>query len=275
MLSLLARIYSALLDSFVLHRQHDSTFPAIFDSSGSFRSMSNEQALETTLLPFRSIAARPFELSFLTSSFPPVPSIEDDLDLLASLFEPFLIELANSKMTPLEATVHIDLLAFVEHLFTYQTYAAIYLKVNLNYIRLHVASPIVTFLTAPDWRAYSERVTSPDVVSVFQEALVDADTKLLNASGAPHFLLPTTCPHLSGFGLFFASSMMNHHCRPSVVAAVPNERATAKWVASRDLAQDEELTIAYVDPAMPFDERQRYLQSKHYFRCPCSTDCMT
>ncbi|GJE99629.1 SET domain-containing protein [Phanerochaete sordida] len=82
--------------------------------------------------------------------------------------------------------------------------------------------------------------------------------------------------HLNAYahGVFpLASRVFNHSCVPNCVPKyiiTPTELVTMEIVALRDVDPGEELTLPYLDPALPFDIRQRALQESYGFACNCA-----
>lgn len=88
------------------------------------------------------------------------------------------------------------------------------------------------------------------------------------------------CSRLNTFahGVFpLASRFFNHSCFPSAVAVYTStgdhEGIEMHVKLIRDLNPDDEVTIPYVDPALPYSERQHVLQNVYGFRCSCVLCC--
>ncbi|TFK52419.1 hypothetical protein OE88DRAFT_1401683 [Heliocybe sulcata] len=81
--------------------------------------------------------------------------------------------------------------------------------------------------------------------------------------------------HLTPFahGVFpLASRLFNHSCIPNAVAKFvlnTGEQPRMEVVAISEIQKDEEITIPYLDPAIPLDVRQHQLQSRYGFTCTC------
>ncbi|EPQ54614.1 hypothetical protein GLOTRDRAFT_42690 [Gloeophyllum trabeum ATCC 11539] len=81
--------------------------------------------------------------------------------------------------------------------------------------------------------------------------------------------------HLTAFahGIFpLTSRLFNHSCVPNAVVKYKLKEADLpcmEVVAIADVAEDEEITIPYLDPAIPLDVRQHQLQSRYGFKCNC------
>ncbi|TFY80212.1 hypothetical protein EWM64_g3797 [Hericium alpestre] len=75
-------------------------------------------------------------------------------------------------------------------------------------------------------------------------------------------------------GIFpFASRLFNHSCVANAAPMYvikPGQLVRMNVIALRDIALDEEITIPYLDPALPLDDRQRALQANYGFTCSCA-----
>lgn len=67
-------------------------------------------------------------------------------------------------------------------------------------------------------------------------------------------------PTLEGTGLYTLVATMNHACDPNCVATFSKGTNTVEVIALRDIAQEEELCISYIDVDMPHDDRQMELR---------------
>ncbi|EKM49538.1 uncharacterized protein PHACADRAFT_214100 [Phanerochaete carnosa HHB-10118-sp] len=82
--------------------------------------------------------------------------------------------------------------------------------------------------------------------------------------------------HLNSYahGVFpLASRLFNHSCVPNCASKyviTSTEMMGMEIVALRDIEFGDELTIPYLDPALPFDIRQNTLQESYGFTCNCS-----
>lgn len=83
-------------------------------------------ALSAALLPYFSLKARPFEPLIKARQLPEVPSMLHDL----LWFQEHII--AHFKLLPKKES---EQYVIPDALFDYQTYAAIYFKVNFNYLQ--------------------------------------------------------------------------------------------------------------------------------------------
>lgn len=134
--------------------------------------------------------------------------------------------------------------------FSYDFIIKIYMKINFNYFHFPVHAPFL--------EAFGTSSTEDD--KLFDDwANENSNTQQL-LSG-------------HGYGIYPIGSLMNHHCKPTV-RLQSSFNSTIKWVANQDIRKGEELTIAYVDPQSPFEERQQFLKSIHHFSCPCETECI-
>ncbi|KAH9922858.1 SET domain-containing protein [Epithele typhae] len=81
--------------------------------------------------------------------------------------------------------------------------------------------------------------------------------------------------HLDAYahGVFpLASRLFNHSCAPSAVCKyiiTPSGAPRMDVVALRDVAECEEVTIPYLDPALPYRTRQDALRANYGFTCGC------
>ena len=60
----------------------------------------------------------------------------------------------------------------------------------------------------------------------------------------------------------------NHDCLPAAAATV-EENGRVTLTALRDISEGEEVTISYVDPSKPYDERRQTLAAHYGFECRC------
>ncbi|PCH40034.1 hypothetical protein WOLCODRAFT_116534 [Wolfiporia cocos MD-104 SS10] len=96
--------------------------------------------------------------------------------------------------------------------------------------------------------------------------------ELFSRFGNNNFVLHS---HLNSYahGMFpLASRFFNHSCAPNAVARYINivsEPVRMEVVAIRDIAEGEEITIPYLDPALPRDTRRNALQLNYGFTCTC------
>ncbi|KAI0315809.1 SET domain-containing protein [Amylostereum chailletii] len=100
----------------------------------------------------------------------------------------------------------------------------------------------------------------------------DTLLKIFSRFGNNNFVLHS---HFSNYahGIYpLASRLFNHSCCPnSGVKYVFEEEEHPKMVvvALRDIATDEEITIPYIDPALPSQDRDRALKINYDFTCDC------
>lgn len=91
-----------------------------------------------------------------------------------------------------------------------------------------------------------------------------------------------TVPSQQSYGLWLVASFFNHSCQPNcthygdINAQAPTDANFTTLVlrAVRDIAQGEELTLAYVELASNAQERQATLRNHYGFVCQCSR-CQT
>ncbi|CAG9464172.1 unnamed protein product [Pedinophyceae sp. YPF-701] len=74
----------------------------------------------------------------------------------------------------------------------------------------------------------------------------------------------------SGTGFFPLQSLLNHSCDPALLVAMDYDGGSSSvtLLARRDIRAGEELTISYVDTALPTDERGELLRD-YGFTCTC------
>ncbi|KAI0354898.1 SET domain-containing protein [Trametes cingulata] len=96
--------------------------------------------------------------------------------------------------------------------------------------------------------------------------------ELYSRFGNNNFVLHS---HLNsyGHGVFpLASRLFNHSCSPNAVSKYvirPSEPVLMQVVALRDISEGEEITIPYLDPALPCQTRQEALRVNYGFECRC------
>ncbi|KAJ3260149.1 SET and MYND domain-containing protein 3 [Boothiomyces macroporosus] len=69
-----------------------------------------------------------------------------------------------------------------------------------------------------------------------------------------------------GSGTFCLGSMLNHSCVPNAVLIYQKREMIV--LALRDIKENEEIFISYIDPINPYDSRCKMLD-KYYFKCTC------
>lgn len=75
----------------------------------------------------------------------------------------------------------------------------------------------------------------------------------------------------SGQGIYTIGCLFNHSCSPNLqVLYVDANDETLTAVCLRDVAQDEELCISYINEALPYSERQQQLYEHYLFNCTCT-----
>ncbi|KAG2452933.1 hypothetical protein HYH02_002272 [Chlamydomonas schloesseri] len=73
----------------------------------------------------------------------------------------------------------------------------------------------------------------------------------------------------AGSATYLLASLLNHSCEPSLELAFPGMDGTAAFVAARDIAAGEELSVSYMDVGLPYEARQRHLEWSYGFVCRC------
>ncbi|OBZ71242.1 Histone-lysine N-methyltransferase ASHR1 [Grifola frondosa] len=103
--------------------------------------------------------------------------------------------------------------------------------------------------------------------------ILDVAKNLYSRFGNNNFVLHS---HLDAYahGIFpLASRLFNHSCTPNSATKyiiTPSEPVRMEVVALRDISADEEVTIPYLDPALPYETRQEALRMNYGFTCTCS-----
>ncbi|KAL1918701.1 uncharacterized protein VTP21DRAFT_2723 [Calcarisporiella thermophila] len=70
-----------------------------------------------------------------------------------------------------------------------------------------------------------------------------------------------------GVGVYPLAAMVNHSCWPNCIAMFEEDQMVIRCL--RDIEEGEELTISYVDIALPTEERRRELLERYFFICNC------
>ena len=83
------------------------------------------------------------------------------------------------------------------------------------------------------------------------------------------FTLVTTTFDPIGVFLHPTLAMMNHSCDPNAYVRCDTNGAI-EVIALKDVAQDEEILISYVDATFPTRVRQQELKARYFFDCHCS-----
>ncbi|KAK7690039.1 hypothetical protein QCA50_006684 [Cerrena zonata] len=128
--------------------------------------------------------------------------------------------------------------------------------------------------TFSDLLESSAQVDPPPLCRTSKSAAVPRDTirKIFSRFGNNNFILHS---HLNTYahGVYpMASRFFNHSCTPNCVAKyiiAPQQVVKMELVALHNIAAGDELTIPYLDPALPYETRQDALQSNYGFQCAC------
>ncbi|KAL8459790.1 hypothetical protein ACS0TY_031638 [Phlomoides rotata] len=72
-----------------------------------------------------------------------------------------------------------------------------------------------------------------------------------------------------GNAMYMLPAFYNHDCDPNV-NIVWTENVDTKMVALRDIEEDEEMRICYLDASMGYEARQKFLYEGYGFKCNCS-----
>ena len=76
-------------------------------------------------------------------------------------------------------------------------------------------------------------------------------------------------PSSEGIVLLGACSAINHSCEPNCEFAFIDS-ADVIVVATRDIEEDEEITVAYVPEELPLERRREELSTRYGFECRCA-----
>jgi len=74
---------------------------------------------------------------------------------------------------------------------------------------------------------------------------------------------------ISGTGLFLIANSTNHACDPNLVATSATNNYMVTMIALKDIKENEELTISYIDKEMDYSDRQAKLKEMYMFDCKC------
>ncbi|KAK5452140.1 hypothetical protein LTS15_007204 [Exophiala xenobiotica] len=117
-------------------------------------------------------------------------------------------------------------------------------------------------------KAYSESDESPELI-----------LELLCTLTINSFTLTNFISEPLGLALHPKTSQFNHSCRPNAFvrfdvfksgsAPEPSGRHNISVHALRDIHEDEEITLGYVDGTYPFEKRQQELKERYFFTCSC------
>ncbi|KZT23432.1 SET domain-containing protein [Neolentinus lepideus HHB14362 ss-1] len=130
-------------------------------------------------------------------------------------------------------------------------------------------SPRTVFGSLMQYRP--EGFTLPTICGKISSTATNIDS-IYARFGNNNFVLHS---HLTPFahGVFpLASRLFNHSCVPNAVARFvlnSGELPRMEMVAISEIRKDEEITIPYLDPAIPLDARQHQLRSRYGFACTC------
>lgn len=75
--------------------------------------------------------------------------------------------------------------------------------------------------------------------------------------------------HRTGSAAYLLASMLNHSCEPALDVTFPHNNGVAAFVAARDIAAREQLTISYVDSGLALPRRRQDLLFGYGFTCAC------
>lgn len=76
-----------------------------------------------------------------------------------------------------------------------------------------------------------------------------------------------------GSALFSIQSAANHHCEPNSMSTFPYSNHTVVLVATKDIEENEEIFISYLDEcalSRSRHSRRKILQNNYLFNCECS-----
>lgn len=106
-----------------------------------------------------------------------------------------------------------------------------------------------------------------------EAAMRDFEASVLTAGAVTD--VAALSPSSRGQGIYAVGCLFNHSCAPNlnVQYSTANDE-TLSVVALRDIAAGEELTISYIDTALPNAVRQQQLFEHYLFECGCPR-CVT
>jgi len=72
-------------------------------------------------------------------------------------------------------------------------------------------------------------------------------------------------------GIFLPTvgAFVNHSCDPNLSIS-NNYNHEMRWEAEKEIGQDEEMFVSYIDPMLPLDERREILFNRFNFWCHCA-----
>ena len=73
----------------------------------------------------------------------------------------------------------------------------------------------------------------------------------------------------AGTAVYAAASLANHSCCPSARPSFPRADATLALVATRNLSENDEVTVSYVDESLSLKQRRASLEFGYGFFCRC------
>ncbi|CAE7658055.1 SET5, partial [Symbiodinium pilosum] len=142
-------------------------------------------------------------------------------------------------------------------------------------VTLHGTSPAevaAELAGAKEFRSRLEAaVGTESAATLLREETIEAlaGKLVLNAAS---FAVPFRegSPPLRAAGVFVLLSTMNHSCAPSVRLETSEDTGSeVSMLTTRDLEAGEPLTLAYVEPDWPGNERRHQLSSHWFFDCDC------
>lgn len=142
-------------------------------------------------------------------------------------------------------------------------------------VTLHGTSPAevaAELSSSKEFRSRLEAAVGPENTSVLlREETIEAlaGRLVLNAAS---FTVPSTeeTQSIRGAGVYVLLSTMNHSCSPAVrLETSAATGAEVSMLTTRQVEAGEPLTLAYVEPGWPGDERRQQLSSHWFFDCDC------
>ena len=77
--------------------------------------------------------------------------------------------------------------------------------------------------------------------------------------------------HLEGWGLYVATTALNHSCSPNSRWGFSGSKVTVRTLKA--VSTGEEYTVSYLPDATPDDEKGKIIKNKFGFECECARCC--
>lgn len=125
-----------------------------------------------------------------------------------------------------------------------------------------------------DERSREELFKSELVGCLLKESCLDVSDVLpiLEVLDANGFAICDDELHCTGLGLYLCAATINHSCAPNACQTFIGDKLYVRTTSK--IKVGEEITISYVDCAMPSRRRRAQLQSLYGFSCYCTRCCV-